>query len=156
MIIHKDVIHGTEIAFWHHTTKQNEIKTEGGKNTKKRRDHSEAKRWTVNNEILRGRSKTLFWDFFFATSFYVLLCSAAVDPFLPSLSAIPPIPPLPPFIHSLKSAHRLLSSGFVLCEQPCFTLRTQWAFKTISGTRNRCGKIHRDLIVALLLQNAVH
>lgn len=43
----EDMIHETEIAYWHHTSKQNGEK----------KDHSEAERWTVNCELLRGHSK---------------------------------------------------------------------------------------------------
>lgn len=88
----------------------------------KKKDHCEAKRWIVNSELLRGRSKIPLENL-------LLRCSGPPPP--AHLSAIPPHPPpsLHPSLPPVKSEHLLLSSGFVLFEQPCFTLRTQWALQ---------------------------
>lgn len=85
---------------------------------KKGKDHCEAKRWTVNSELLRGRSKHFFC--------YILVCYPAAED--PSSHASQLFLPKTPSLHS-KSAHLLLSSGFVLFEQPSFTLRTQRALQ---------------------------
>lgn len=96
------------------------------KTKRKKKDHCEAKRWTVNSELLRGRSKHI------GEFVYILVCySAAVDPSSHASQLF--LPTLPPF----KSTHLLLSSGFFLS-----SLGSPWGHnglsKTISGMRNRC------------------
>lgn len=68
-----------KLAFWRHTTKQNE--------KGKKKDHSEAKRWTVDSELFRGHSKHL------GMLLRRCVLPGITGPLLPHLSAIPPHPP---------------------------------------------------------------